>query len=300
MLLSEVYPGFVQNFEVKPSEFTKEQSYIKSHITLTRQAYALDSIQETPYAAEDSPSTADIQRNTDTINNIRLADYRPLLQTYNQIQSIRTYYDFSDVDIDRYTIDGKYRQVMLSARELSPQKLSEKAQTWVNLHLVYTHGHGVALSPVNEFTADGLPSLLVKDIPAIGAIPFTRPEIYFGEETASYIFVKTREKEFDYPKGDENAFSTYTGTGGVPVSSLWDRLMFALRFGDMNILLTDALTGESRVMFNRQIQNRIERIAPFLMLDHDPYPIILDGKLVWMQDAYTITGRYPYSEPIQR
>ncbi len=297
VVLSEFYPGFVQNFEVKPNEFSKEEPYIKYNIALTRQAYALDAIQDAPYPADDAPSPADIQRNADTVNNIRLQDYRPLLQTYNQIQSIRTYYDFSDVDIDRYTIDGKYRQVMISARELATQKLSDKAQTWVNLHLVYTHGYGVAVSPVNEFTPDGLPSLLVKDIPPTGSIPVTRPQIYFGEETTSYVFVKTREKEFDYPKGDENAFTMYEGTGGVPVASYWDRLMFSLRFGDMNILLTDALTGDSRVMFNRQIQTRVKRIAPFLTLDNDPYPVIADGKIVWIQDAYTTTERFPYSEP---
>jgi hypothetical protein len=299
ILLSEIYPGLVQNFEVRPNEFTKEEPYLRVNIALTRQAYALDTIQDSPYPAEDAPTPADIQRNADVINNIRLSDYRPLLQTYNQIQTIRTYYDFFDVDVDRYTINGKYRQVMLSARELATNKLPEKAQTWVNLHLVYTHGHGVALSPVNEFTPDGLPSLLVKDIPATGVIPITRPEIYFGEQTGSYIFVKTKEQEFDYPKGDENVFTTYAGTGGVSVGSYWDRLMFALRFGDMNILLTDALTSESRVLFNRNIQTRVKAIAPWLWLDADPYPVIADGKIFWIQDAYTYTDRYPYSEPAQ-
>jgi hypothetical protein len=297
ILLGEIYPGMVQSFEVRPNEFSKEEPYLQQNIALTRKAYALDTIQDSPYPAEDSPSAADIQRNADVINNIRLSDYRPLLQTYTQIQTIRTYYDFFDVDVDRYTINGKYRQVMLSARELSTNKLPEKAQTWVNLHLVYTHGHGLALSPVNEFTPDGLPNLLIKDIPATGVIPITRPEIYFGEETASYIFVKTKEQEFDYPKGDENAFTTYAGTGGVPIGAYWDRLMFALRFGDMNILLTDALTSESRVLFNRQIQTRISRIAPWLWLDNDPYPVIIDGKIFWLQDAYTYSDRYPYSEP---
>ncbi len=297
ILLGGIYPDLVQNFEVKPSEFSKEQQYIKFNIALTRQAYALDGIQESAYPAQDAPTTADIQNNQDTINNIRLSDYRPLLQTYNQLQTIRTYYDFSDVDIDRYTIDGKYRQVMLSARELAPQKLTDKAQTWVNLHLLYTHGYGAVLSPVNEFTPDGLPNLLLKDIPPVGSIQITRPEIYFGEETTSYIFVKTKEQEFDYPKGNDNAFSTYAGTGGVSVGSLWDRLMFALRFGDGNFLLTDALTADSRVMFNREIQTRISRVAPFLLLDKDPYLVIADGKLYWMQDAYTYSDRYPFSEP---
>jgi uncharacterized protein len=299
ILLGQMYPSMVQQFEVKPSELTKEQPYIKNNITLTRLAFALDGIQESNYPAEDAPSTADVQRNTDTINNIRLQDYRPLLQTYNQIQTIRTYYDFHDVDVDRYTINGKYRQVMLSARELSTQKLSDKAQTWVNLHLVYTHGYGIAVSPVNEFTPDGLPNLLVKDIPPTGVLPVTRPEIYFGEETTSYVFVKTKEQEFDYPKGDENAFSTYAGSGGVAVGSIWDRLMFTLRLNDANIMLTDALTGDSRILFNRNIQTRIKRIAPFLMLDRDPYPVITDGKIFWIQDAYTTTDRYPYSEPNQ-
>jgi uncharacterized membrane protein (UPF0182 family) len=297
IFLGQMYPGFVQSFEVKPNEFTKEQPYIRYNIALTRQAYALDGIADNPYPAEDAPTAADIQRNADTINNIRLSDYRPLLQTFDQIQTIRTYYDFVDVDVDRYTIGEKYRQVMLSARELAAQKLSEKAQTWVNLHLVYTHGYGMAVAPVNEFTLDGLPSLLVRDIPPIGTPTITRPEIYFGEQAGGYVFVKTKEKEFDYPKGDENVFATYAGTGGVSIASLWDQLMFALRFGDVNIMLTDALTADSRVVFNRNVQTRVKRVAPFLRLDRDPYMVIMDGRLIWMQDAYTFTERYPFSEP---
>jgi uncharacterized membrane protein (UPF0182 family) len=297
ILLGEVYPDIVQNFEVKPSEFTKEQPYIQNNIQLTREAFGLNTIQENAFPAEDSPTTANVQQDTDTISNIRLWDYRPLLQTYNQIQTIRTYYDFVDVDIDRYTINGRYRQVMLSARELSTQKLSDKAQTWVNLHLVYTHGYGAVMSPVNESTPDGLPNLLIKDIPPTGVISITQPAIYFGEQTGQYVFVKTKEQEFDYPKGDQNAFTTYSGTGGVPIGSFFDRLMFSLRFADQNILLTDALTPDSRVLFNRDIQTRISRLAPFLMLDRDPYLVIADGHLDWMQDAYTVTSRYPYSEP---
>ena len=297
ILLGVIYPLIVQNFQVKPSEFSKEQTYIAFNIALTRQAYALDGIQESDYPANDAPTTADIQNNGDTIGNIRLSDYRPLLQTYNQIQTIRTYYDFHDVDIDRYTIDGKYRQVMLSGRELATSKLTDKAQTWVNLHLLYTHGYGAVLSPVNEFTPDGLPILLLKDIPPVGTIQVTRPEIYYGEETTDYVFVKTKDQEFDYPKGEDNAFTTYAGTGGVPIGSPVDRLMFALRFGDANILLTDALTADSRVMFNRDIQTRVNRVAPFLLFDGDPYLVIADGKLYWMQDAYTYTDSYPFSEP---
>lgn len=297
ILLIGVYPLIVQSFQVKPSEFSKEQTYIAYNIALTRQAYALDGIVESDFPANDAPTTADIQSNSDTINNIRLSDYRPLLQTYNQIQTIRTYYDFHDVDIDRYTIDGKYRQVMLSGRELATSKLTDTAQTWVNLHLLYTHGYGAVLSPVNEFTPDGLPDLLLKDIPPVGTPPITRPEIYYGEETSDYIFVKTKDQEFDYPKGQDNAFTTYAGSGGVPIGSFGDRLMFALRFADANILLTDALTPDSRIMFDRDIQTRISRVAPFLMLDGDPYLVIADGKLYWMQDAYTYTSSYPFSEP---
>ena len=297
ILLGEVYPGIVQTFEVKPSEFSLEKPYIVNNIALTRGAYGLNTIQENAFPAEDAPTTANIQQDTDTIGNIRLWDYRPLLQTYNQIQTIRTYYDFIDVDIDRYTIDGRYRQVMLSARELSTQKLSDKAQTWVNLHLVYTHGYGAVMSPVNESTPDGLPQLLIKDLPPTGVISITQPAIYYGEQTDQYVFVKTKEQEFDYPKGDQNAFTTYAGTGGVPIGSFFDRLMFSLRFADQNILLTDALTPDSRVLFNRDIQTRIGRIAPFLMLDHDPYLVIADGRMFWIQDAYTISDRYPYSEP---
>ncbi len=296
LLLGQAYPALIQNFEVRPSEFSKELPYIKNTIALTRAAYALDSIQDLPYPADEAPTSADMAKNADTIANIRLSDYRPLLQTYNQIQSIRTYYDFLDVDVDRYTIDGKYRQVMISARELAPQKLASQAQTWVNLRLLYTHGHGAATSPVNEFTADGLPKLITKDIPSTGAIEITRPEIYFGEQQSSYIFVKTREKEFDYPKGEENVFSFYAGAGGVPIASLFDRVMFALRFGDINILLTDAFTPETRVVFNRHLTTRLTRLAPFLMLDKDPYPVLADGKMFWIQDAYTRTNHFPFSE----
>ncbi len=297
VLIGSLYPAIVQNFEVKPSELSKEQTYIGYNIALTRRAYALDGIQESNYPANDAPTATALQSDSDTIGNIRLADYRPLLQAYDQIQTIRTYYDFNDVDIDRYTIDGKYRQVMLSARELATSKLTDKAQTWVNLHLLYTHGYGAVMSPVNAFTPDGLPSLLIQDIPPVGAIQITRPEIYYGEETNDYILVKTKDQEFDYPRGQDNALTTYAGSGGVPIGSPFDRLMFSLRFGDANILLTDALTADSRIIFNRQIQTRLSYIAPFLMFDGDPYLVMADGKLYWMQDAYTFTGSYPFSEP---
>jgi len=297
LLAGGVYPTLVQNLQVKPSELVKEKPYIEYNIALTRQAYGLDRIQEIAYPAEDMPSAQDIARNTDTMANIRLWDYRPLLQTYDQIQTIRTYYDFLDVDIDRYTLGGTYRQVMLSARELAPEKLAAQAQTWINQKLIYTHGYGATMSPVNEVTADGSPNLLIKDLPPVGEPQITRPEIYYGEKSDGYVIVKTKTLEFDYPKGDQNAFTTYQGSSGVSIGSYLSRLIFALRFGDFNIMLTDAITPESRILYVRNIHERVRAIAPFLQYDHDPYLVIADGRLWWIQDAYTTSDRYPYSEP---
>jgi len=297
VLLAQVYPSIVQNFQVKPSEFNKEKPYIEHNIRFTRLAYDLDSIQDVDYPAEDSPSAQDIQKSSDTIANIRLWDYRPLLQTYEQLQTIRPYYDFLDVDVDRYTIAGKYRQVMLSVRELAQEKLTDKAQTWINQRLIYTHGYGLAMTPVNDILPDGSPNLLVKNIPPVGELKFTRPEIYFGEKTDNYVIVNTKTKEFDYPLGEQNAFTTYQGQGGVALNSLVRRLAFALRFGDANIILTDAITPESRILFTRAISARVQEIAPFLLYDHDPYPVAVEGKIYWIQDAYTYSDRFPYSEP---
>lgn len=297
ILLGQVYPGIVQNFEVRPNESTKEAPYILHNIRMTRQAFGLDTIDDQPYPAEGTLSAANVSRNPDIIENIRLWDYRPLLDTYDQLQSIRPYYDFRDIDIDRYVINGVYRQVMISAREMTQARLPSQAQTWVNQKLIYTHGYGVAMSPVNEITPDGSPNFFVRNIPPIGLLKVDRPGIYFGEKMDGYAIVKTTVPEFDYPAGDSNATTAYNGIDGINVGSLVNRLLLAIRFGDTNLILSDAIRPDSRVLMHRDLQQRIRLLAPFLTLDRDPYIVIADGKLVWMQDAYTLSDKYPYSEP---
>jgi len=294
-----VYPAIVQRFQVVPSQLAKELPYIQNNIAMTRQAFGLDKIQEQPFPAEEALQPADITANLDTVNNVRLWDYLPLRDTYNQIQSIRLYYDFQDVDIDRYMINGSLRQVAISARELSPQKIAQAAQTWVNQRLQYTHGYGVVLSPVAAISAEGLPELLIRDIPPVGTPEVKRPEIYFGEANDQYVIVNTKTPEFDYPKGDDNVYSQYAGQGGVQINSAIRKLAFAWHFADGNILFTNYLKPESRVLYYRSIQDRVQRIAPFLRLDSDPYIVIADGRLFWIQDAYTTSGQYPCSQPYE-
>jgi len=297
IVVGGLFPYFIQRFQVVPNELARETPYIEYNIEFTREAFALERVEEQPFPAETMPSQQDIAQNEATINNIRLWDHRPLKDTYNQIQSIRLYYDFHDVDVDRYTINGEYRQVMLSARELSVEKLAGQAQTWINRQLQYTHGYGIALSPVNEISAEGLPTLLVKDIPPVGDFNIERPEIYFGEKTNDYVIVKTETEEFDYPMGDDNVYGHYQGESGVGLGSFIRRLVYAWQFGELNILISDELTPESRVLYYRNISERVNHLAPFLKLDSDPYLVVADGRLFWIQDAYTTTDRYPYSEP---
>jgi len=297
IIVGQVFPALVQRFQVLPNELARERPYIEYNIQSTREAFGLDRVEEESFPAEKSPSPQDVAQNAVTINNIRLWDHRPLKDTYNQIQAIRLYYDFNDVDVDRYTIDGEYRQVMLSARELSAEKLAGEAQTWVNRRLQFTHGYGVALSPVNEISAEGLPVLLVKDIPPVGKFDIERPQIYFGEKTGNYVIVKTKTQEFDYPMGDENVYGHYEGTGGVSISSFIRRVVYAWQFADFNILISGELTPESRALYHRNIRERVNHLAPFLELDSDPYMVMMEGRLFWIQDAYTTTDRYPYSEP---
>lgn len=298
IVVGGIFPAVVQRFQVQPSELARETPYIEYNIEFTREAFALNRIEEQSFPAEEAPTIEDIVQNEATISNIRLWDSRPLKDTYNQLQSIRLYYDFNDVDVDRYIIDGEYRQVMLSARELSAEKLAVEAQTWVNRKLQFTHGYGLVLSPVNEVTADELPVLLVKDIPPTGDFNIERPEIYFGEKTNDYVIVKTKTEEFDYPMGDENVYVYYQGDAGVSLGSFIRRLIYAWEFSDLNILISGELTSESRILYYRNIQERVHRLAPFLRLDSDPYLVVLDGRLFWIQDAYTVSDRYPYSEPI--
>jgi len=298
IVVGVIFPVVVQRFQVQPSELARETPYIEYNIQFTREAFALNRVEEQPFPAEEIPTPQDITQNEATISNVRLWDSRPLKNTYNQLQSLRPYYDFNDVDVDRYVIDGEYRQVMLSARELPLEKLAGEAQTWVNRKLQFTHGYGIALSPVNEVSTQGLPVLLVKDIPPIGDFNIEQPQIYFGEKTNDYIIVKTKTEEFDYPMGDENVFGRYEGKGGVSLNGFIRRLVYAWQLGDLNILISGELTPESRVLYYRNIQERVNHLAPFLELDSDPYLVVIEGRLFWIQDAYTTTDCYPYSEPL--
>lgn len=297
VIFGSIYPAIVQRFQVEPSELAKEKPYIERNIHFTRLAFGLDHIEERDIPVKTTLSEQDIAQNSATINNIRLWDYRPIKDTYNQKQSIRQYYDFVDIDVDRYLIDGDYRQVLLGARELSPEKLTSEAQTWVNRRLQFTHGYGVALSPTNEVSEQGLPNLWIKDLPPTGVIEVTRPEIYFGEKTDDYVIVNTEVDEFDYPRGDTNVYTQYAGESGIKLNSFFRRVAFAWELGDINILISGELTSESRLLYRRNIQKRIQQIAPFLKLDSDPYLVIDEGKLFWVQDAYTVSDRYPYSQP---
>jgi uncharacterized membrane protein (UPF0182 family) len=299
LIMGGIYPAIVQNLQVKPSEISMEAPYIANGIKFTRLAYGLDEVEEKEFAADQKLSLWQLRRNVQTVSNIRLWDPRPLIKTYRQLQGIRLYYDFDDVDVDRYQINGNYQQVMLSPRELKIDNLPAKAQTWVNRHLKFTHGYGACLSAVNKQTPEGLPDLIVKDIPPETKtnLKIERPEIYYGEETNDYVIVKTREQEFDYPKGDKNIYTTYQGRGGVQISSLLRRLAFTIKYSDLKILLTEYITSDSRILFDRNIHARVRKIAPFLRYDRDPYMIISGGKLYWIQDAYTTSDLYPYSDP---
>jgi len=297
IVIKPIYPEIVQRLYVSPNEIVKESPYIKLNIEYTRKAYKLDKVSEKEFPVEDNLVLADLRANEGTISNIRLWDHRPLLSTYGQIQEIRTYYDFVDVDIDRYTIGGRERQVMLSARELNYGALPSKI--WINEHLTYTHGYGVALSPVNKITEQGLPDLLIKDIPPSfpSDIRLDRPEIYYGEIANDYCFVKTKSKEFNYPAGEKNVYTEYVGEGGIPISSLMRKALLAVRLGTLKIFMSGDIRNESRVMMYRRVRERILKIAPFIRYDNDPYVVIADGKLYWMLDGYTITDMYPYSDP---
>lgn len=298
VLAGNVYPNLVQRFQVSPNEFTLEEPYINNNIEFTRLAYDLDNVEAQDYKVATDISADSLVSEASTIRNIRLWDYRPLKQTYNQIQALRQYYEFQDIDVDRYSIDGDLRQVMLSARELVPERLASEAQTWVNRKLVYTHGYGVAASPVAQITQDGLPDFLLKDLPPQGVLPIDQPQIYFGERTNDYVIVRTNTPEFDYPQEGGNVFSSFEGEAGIPIGSYLSRLAFSLRFADVNILLTDAIQPDSRLLWRRNIMQRVFEVAPFLHYDNDPYIVLADGKLYWMLDAYTTSNLFPYSSQL--
>lgn len=295
-----IYPAVVQRYVVAPNELAAERPYIRHAVIFTRYAFGLENVQEYNFPVEGQLTPQVLEANRLTLQNIRLWDWLPLVTTYGQLQEIRLYYTFNDVDVDRYTLGGELREVMLAVRELDTEQLPEQAQTWINRHLVYTHGYGVVVNPVNEFTREGLPLMLVRDIPPQSADPvleITRPEIYFGEVTNDYAIVGTTEPEFDYPRGDENVYTRYEGPAGVPLGGFFRRLLFAIRFNSSQILFSSALRPDSRILFHRQIGDRVWTLAPIFWYDPDPYAVIADGRIVWLYDAYTWTNRFPYSEP---
>jgi uncharacterized membrane protein (UPF0182 family) len=299
-VLALAFPAVFQRVYVKPNELQLEAPYIQRNIALTQEAYNLRQITVKPFPAEQGLTFQSLQDNRATIDNIRLWDWQPLMDTYAQLQEIRTYYKFHDVDVDRYELGGSYQQVMLSARELEPALLPPNAQTWVNLHVLFTHGNGVVMSPVTRKSPEGLPILYLQDIPPVasGGPAVREPRIYFGRGTDSYVIVKTSTPEFDYPKGKDNVYAAYDGTAGVAVRSAARRTLFAWYFDDPNILLSSYITDGSRILFRRNIRDRARTIAPFLRLDHDPYVVISDGRLFWMQDAYTTSRWFPYAQPL--
>jgi uncharacterized membrane protein (UPF0182 family) len=292
-------PAFFQRLYVKPSELALETPYIERNIVLTRQAYNLQQIVVKPFRVEEGLNFASLESNRATIDNIRLWDWQPLMDTYAQLQEIRTYYKFLDMDIDRYRLGGTYQQVLLSARELEPALLPSNAQTWVNLHLLFTHGNGVVMSPVTQKSAEGLPIFYLQDIPPVanGGPAVREPRLYFGQGGERYAIVKGTTPEFDYPKGKDNVYAAYDGADGVSLGDPAWRSLFSWYYGDPNILLSGYITAESRILLHRNIQDRVRTIAPVLRLDRDPYIVVSDGRLFWMQDAYTTSDWFPYAQP---
>lgn len=294
-------PSLVTQLTVLPNELELERPYLENNIQMTREAYNLEKAQVQSYPARPTLTAEDIEDNRETIENVRLWDPRLLIDTYKQLQQIRTYYEFYDVDVDRYMIDNEYRQVMLSARELT-QRLPQGANNWVNRHLQYTHGYGAVANLVARQGTEGSPEFLVRDLPPVASdssLAVDNPAIYYGERVPTYRLVSTSAQELDYPKGDENVYTSYDGEGGIPLGGFWKQLLFAYYTGDFNILLTDYLTDESQIQIWNSLSERVRRIAPFLKFDGDPYFVLSDDRQYWIQDAYTTTQSFPYSEPIR-
>jgi uncharacterized membrane protein (UPF0182 family) len=295
-----LYAAGVQRFIVSPNEQAAETPYMSHNIEATRRAFNLAAVRTRSISGDAELTREDIARNADTIENVRLWDHQPLLDTFGQIQELRTYYDFVSVDNDRYTVNGKLRQVMLSVRELNPESLPNR--TWINEHLTFTHGYGITLGPVNEVTPQGLPILFIRDIPPVSSVPndidVKEPSIYFGEVRRNYVLVNTRAKEFHYPRGEQNVETTYAGKDGVRIGGFARKLVFAMGLQSLQILFSNDITPDTRVLYHRQIADRVATIAPFLRYDDDPYLAVSgDGRLFWIIDAYTVTNRYPYSTP---
>lgn len=302
-ILGTIYPSLQQRFIVEPNELDKERSYIEKNIKFTRIAYDVERVKEKGFANKLNLTYRDIARNKNTLDNIRLWDWRPLKQTYKQLQELKPYYQFLDVDVDRYMIGGNKIAVNLSARELAIEKMGRAGQTWINKHLMYTHGYGFVLSRVDKVTPEGLPEMLIYDIPPKMSIPMEikQPEVYYGEHDNPYVIVNTTVTpgEFDYPSGDENKYTRYKGEGGSRLDTFLKRLLFAISFSDINILISSSIGPDSRVLFRRNIIEMVHTLTPFLEIDDDPYLVISDGKMYWIFDAYTVSDRFPYSTPMR-
>jgi uncharacterized protein len=295
-----VLPGIFEWLVVQPNEITYERPYITNNIKFTRYGFGLNKIEEKQYPENGTLTRDVVNDNPNIFSNIRLWDWRALDAVYKQFQEFRLYYEFSDVDVDRYKFDSTYRQVMVSAREMNSSNLPEQSQTFINKRFQYTHGYGITMATVNEFTPQDLPHLLIKNIPPVSEYPqldVKRPEIYYGELTNSSVIVNTKEKEFDYPSGEQNVYTKYAGKGGVQLSNLWRKFLYGWKFDGTKLLFSDYPTRDSRIMFHRQILDRISTLAPFLHFDNDPYIILADGKLYWIIDAYTASDYFPYSQP---
>lgn len=294
-----IIPGLFQWLRVEPNEITFEEPYIENNIQMTRRGFRLHVVEEREYPAAERFNPEMVQQNQSIFSNIRLWDWRALDAVYKQFQEIRLYYEFKDVDIDRYTFSDEYRQVMVSARELELSNLPQQSQSFVNKRFKYTHGNGITLTTVREFTPDGLPNLLVKDIPPQSKYPeleVTTPQIYYGELTRSHVLANTREKELDYPSGEKNVYTHYQGKGGVVLKNIWRKFLFGWKFDGTRFFLSSYPTSQSRILFRREISERVKTLAPFLHFDDDPYIVLADGKLYWIIDGYTTSSQYPYSE----
>ena len=296
-----VVPSMVQTFNVEPNELELETPYLEKNIAMTRLAYNLDNVEEIQYQADDTLGLTDIRNNQDAIDNIRLWDPRLLIGTYKQLQEIRSYYEFYSVDNDRYEVDGQVTQMMLAAREIA-RELPSQSDTWVNRHMQYTHGYGLVMSPVTETNTQGEPILYIRNLPPVtesNDLQIDNPAIYYGEQSTGYYIVDTEVEELHYPEGDENVYVNYSGEGGIEFKNFFRKLLFAWEMGDINILLSDYINEDSQLQVWRSVQTRINKITPFLRLDNDPYLVLQNGKLYWIQDAYTTSSSFPYSEPYQ-
>lgn len=301
-IMGTLFPGLQQRFVVIPNELAKERPYIENNINFTRKAYGIDNVKVEQFKNETNLTSTDINANIDTLRNIRLWDWKPLKQTYRQLQELKPYYSFIDVDIDRYEINNHKAAVNISARELITQKLTSQSRSWINEHLIYTHGYGFVMSRVDKVTPEGLPEMIVKNIPPKTNLDFKikRPEIYYGEHNNQYVFTNTNidSGEFDYPSGETNKYTRYSGTGGIKIGSFFKKLLFSIALKDLNILITGNITPESKILFRRNILEIVNTISPFLEYDSDPYLVFADGRLFWIIDAYTTSDQFPYSTPV--